>query len=185
MRKMTMIRWAACFAVVLLLMTASAFAQPFTAAWIYDSDNGSPALTTACPPQGTTPIPDGQIVKIFWDSNSNGPDPSDPQPAICIDPPACEQGPAGTVNYNQFLMNGVAQGIGAGYFYTDASFQSATVLPDPPRYYLRIFAQDGINYLWTSRVFTLSSGPQDVVLQQSDWTCGAGGPQCVVRDEHE
>ena len=180
-----MVRWLAGLAAVLLVLTASAFAQPFSAQWIYVSDLGAPALTTTCPPQGTTPIPDGRIVKIFWDSNGNGPDLTDPQPTVCTDPPLCEQGPIGTVNYNQFTMNGTANGYGPGYFLTDYNFNSVNVMPDPPRYYLRIYELDGVNFLWTSRVFTLTSGAQEIWLSQSDWTCGRGGPQCVVRDEHE
>jgi len=181
-----MVRWFTGLVVLLLVLAVSANAQPFSAAWIYvfEAGGGAP-LTTICPPQGTTPIPDGRLIKIFWDSNSNGPDVTDPQPAVCIDPPNCEQGPPGSVNYNQFTMNGQAQQFGPGYFYTAAYFSSSGILPDPPRYYLRIYQTDGINILWTTRVFTLSSGLQEIYLQQSDWTCGAGGPQCTVRDEHE
>jgi len=180
-----MVRWFAGFAVILLLISASAFAQGFSTSWINAPGIGT-MLTTVCPANGgTTPIPDGRIVKIFWDSNSNGPDAADPQPTVCNDPPNCDLGPAGTVNYSQFTMNGTNIGLGAGYFYTDANFTSVGVLPSPPRYYLRIYDTDGTTVLWTSNVFTLGSGAQDIYLQASDWTCGNAGPQCVVRDEHE
>jgi hypothetical protein len=180
-----MVRWIAGLGALLFLFTASVFAQPFIVTWYYTSDFGQP-LTTVCPAQGgTTPIPDGRTVKIFWDTNSNGPDATDPQPTVCIDPPLCEQGPPGAVNYDHFLMNGQAQGYGVGYFYTDPSFVSSGILPSPPLYYLRIYDTDGTTVLWTSRVFTIISGVQDIFLQYSDWTCGSGGPQCVVRDEHE
>ncbi|HEY3295031.1 MAG TPA: hypothetical protein VGL38_06315 [bacterium] len=180
-----MVRWFAGIATLLLLLTVTASAQPFSATWIYISDGGNAALTTACPPQGTTPIPDGRIVKIFWDSNNNGPDLVDPQPQVCIDPPDCIDGPPGSVNYNQFQMNGTAGGYGAGYFVTDnPNFASSGVTPDPSRYYLRIYQPDGVTVLWTSRAFTITTGAQEIWMQQSDWTCGTG-PQCVVRDEHE
>ena len=180
-----MVRWFAGLAALLFLVTVSAWAQPFSAAWIYAPDFGAAPLTTTCPPQGTTPIPDGRLVKIFWDANSNGPDTTDVQPTVCIDPPNCLQGPNGTVNYNQFTLNGQSQGLGAGYFYPYPNFTSAFTLPDPPRYYLRVYDTDGVTVLWTTRVYTLAIGPQEIWIQQSDWTCGSGGPQCVVRDEHE
>jgi hypothetical protein len=177
----TMLRWFAVLAVSLVL-SSFAVAQEFNATLVYAPVDGA-ALTTTC--EGATPIPDGRLIKIFWDVDSDGPDLTDPQPTICDVPPDCEGGPAGTVNFNRFAMNGTAMFSEAGYFYSDMDFTSIAQLPNPPRYYLRVYESDTTNFLWTSTVKTLVSGPQVVEFQRSDWTCGAGGPQCIVRDEHE
>jgi hypothetical protein len=89
------------------------------------------------------------------------------------------------VNFNQFTFNGVDMGYGAGYFDTDPLFQMAFSMPDPARYYLRAYESDGVTLLWTSTVKILTPGVQDVHFQRNEWTCGTGGPQCLVRDEHE
>jgi hypothetical protein len=170
------------FTALLLVIATSAFAQPFYATWSYRPENGA-ALTTAC--NGATPIPDTWVVKIYWDVDSDGPDLTDPMPTICDVPPECETGPNGTINFNQFAMNGVSIFGVAGYFETEWVFLSAAILPDPPRYYLRIYDPGSGNFLWTSTVKTLTSGLQEVNTVRADWTCGTGGPQCMVRDEHE
>lgn len=165
------------------LLSASAFAQGFNALFYYLSDNGTP-LVTVC--GGGTAIPDGRLVKIFHDTNNNGPDATDPQPTLCADPGNnCETGPSGTVNYNQFTLNGTFMGLGAGYFFTELPLISVGVVPANPFYYLRVYELDGTTVLWTSAVKTLVSGPNDVSYVQADWTCGATGPQCVVIDETE
>ncbi|MFZ5432466.1 MAG: hypothetical protein ACOZB3_01710 [Calditrichota bacterium] len=178
-----MIRWNASLIAVLCLTAAIAYAQPFSASLIYEPTTGGDPLYTAC--DNTTPIPDGRVVKIFWDQDGDGPDETDPQPTVCTDPPLCELGPVGTVNFNEFTINGEFWfGIG-GYFIPDLFFNSVNVLPESPRYYLRIYETDGTTVLWTSSVKTLTSGPQEVYWTRAEWTCGPAGPQCVVRDEHE
>jgi hypothetical protein len=177
-----MFRWLIVLVVLMIIPTGSLLAQGFNATWNYTSDDGSP-LYTSC--AGTTPIPDGRIVKIFWDVDGDGPDLGDPQPTICDVPPLCETGPLGTVNVDHFTVNGTAMGLGAGYFMSDIVFASVGTLPVPSRFYLRIFDTDGTTILWTSVVKTLPAGPQDIFLQRADWTCGPSGPQCVVRDAHE
>ncbi|MDD5087672.1 MAG: hypothetical protein PHI18_02585 [bacterium] len=59
------------------------------------------------------------------------------------------------------------------------------LLPPNTSYYLRVYEPDGTTVLWTSTVKTMASGPQEVTWTRSEWTCGAGGPQCIVRDEQE
>jgi hypothetical protein len=177
-----MIRWLVAFALLSLLIVPSAFAQ-FTSIWYYQPDPGNTALTTTC--NGTTPLPDGRLVKFFWDVDSDGPDSTDPVAPLCDHPPQCEDGPPLTVGLNQFTMNGTAMELGAGFFYMETGFSSVGGLLNPCRFYLRVYEADGINILWTSAVRTLADGYQEIGLSRSEWTCGAGGPQCIVRDEHE
>ena len=165
-----------------LLFSVSAWAQGFTAQLIYSTEDGLPLSTTCI---GSTPIPDGRMIKIFWDVDSDGPDLTDPQPTVCDVPPECETGPVTTVNYNQFAFNGTNMGYGAGYFDTDPLFQMLTNMPNPPRYYLRVYESDGVTLLWTSAVKVVEQGIQDIHFPRNEWTCGTGGPQCLVRDEHE
>jgi hypothetical protein len=178
-----MSRWFVVFALLLLIPAGSLFAQGFVVTWGYIPDDGGTALTTSC--SGSTPIPDGRIVRIFWDTDSDGPDLTDPQPPLCENPPDCAGSTITTVNYDHFAMTGNADGYGPGFFWTDPGFFSVDALPSPPRYYLRIYDVDGTTVLWTSVVKTFAVGYQEVRLVRSDWVCGAGGPQCVVRDAHE
>lgn len=177
-----MVRWLAVTSLLLLFLAPTAFGQ-FTALLNYAPENGAP-LTTVC--SGSTPLPDGRIIRIFWDVDSDGPDITDPLAPLCEAPPVCEDPAPGTVNFNQFTMNGTEVELGAGYFYTaPLSFNSFLGLPNPSRFYLRIYEADGTNILWTSVVKTIADGYQEVNFVRADWTCGATGPQCIVRDEHE
>jgi hypothetical protein len=127
------------------------------------------------------------MIKIFWDADSDGPDADDVQPTVCDYPElGCQGGPPETVNYNEFEFNGTYWNFGAGYFFAFSDFVSAVVLPDPPRYYLRVYEEDGETLLWTSTVRTMGPGlNEDWSLIESDWTCGSSGPECVVIDEVE
>lgn len=177
-----MLRWVILTASLFLILNTCAFGQGCSVDWYYIPENGSP-LTTVC--QGGTPVPDGYPIWVMWDANSNGPDISDLPADTCDVPPLCEGGPVGTTNYNEFPFNG-SSGIGSpGYFLTESSFQTTGALPGPPRFYLRVYEADGVTPLWTSIVYTVVTGPQEFFIPQSDWTCGAGGPQCVVIDEQE
>jgi hypothetical protein len=177
-----MLRRFAFAAAFLLMFTVPVWAQGFSVLFLYLPWEGSP-LTTTC--NGSTPIPDGRTVKIFWDADSDGPDLTDPQPIVCDEPPMCDTGPPQTVNYNQFTLNGAATGHGPGYFEPELLFTQPYDMPTPPRFYLRVYDTDGTTLLWTSAVKTVQSGIQDIHFAQTDWTCGSGGPQCLVRDEHE
>ncbi len=126
---------------------------------------GTP-LTTECP--GSTPIPDGVIVKIFWDNDNNGSDSDDPQPPLCANPPECADGPLQTVNFNQFAMNGASIGAGAGRFEATTFFNTVGDVLTPNNFYLRIFCSDG-NVLWTSAVMDLPSGASEVDVP--GWHC--------------
>ena len=175
-------RWYILIASVLLFINAPAFSQGCSVYWYYMPENGSP-LTTVC--QGGVPIPDGYEIKIMWDADSDGPDVEDTPAQLCIDPPLCEQGPPGSANINTILFSGEEFFGQGGYFIPERGFQTTGMLQTPPRYYLRIYEADGITPLWTSVVYTVVAGPQDIICLQSEWSCGAGGPQCVVIDEQE
>ena len=176
-----MLRWFIVLASLLLFINLAA-GQCCSVQWYYGSENGTP-LTTIC--QGGVPIPDGYPIKIMWDANSNGPDIADVPAPLCTDPPNCDLGPPGTANYNTMFFNGTA-GYGAlGYFYTETAFSSSGSLPNPPRFYLRVYEGDGVTPLWTTIVYTVVSGPQTYFIPQGDWSCGTGSPQCVVIGEHE
>jgi hypothetical protein len=179
-----MVRLSVVGAMFLLLMASVSLAQnqPFVAYFTYDPSGGA-ALTTTC--NGSTPIPDGWIVKIFWDVDSDGADDTDPLATLCTVPPTCEDGPNGTVNFNQFTMNGTEQLDAAGYFIAPLNFTSYAISPSPARYYLRIYDTAGVNFYWTSAVKTLDPGMVEIWFQRAEWFCGASGPRCVVRDEHE
>lgn len=166
-------------ALALVLITQQAMAQ-FNAILIHAEP--SAALTTTC--GGATPIPDGTIVKIFWDTDSDGPDNEDPQPILCTNPPDCND-PFNSVNFIEFEMNGVFQGLGAGFFLTDPAFSCTGTIPTPNRYYLRIYEPDNTTVLWTSTIFSVVVGLQEIYFTDLDWTCGSVGPQCTVLDESE
>jgi len=171
------------FLLIVFLMPLAVWAQPATVIWQYTSTGGAP-LDTSC--TGSVHIPDGWIAKIYWDSDSTGPDLNDPQPAICTSPPTCTTGPAYTVSFNRFLTNGTAQLLGEGYFLTASAMKVAIGLPARPRYYLRIFSpSDTTHALWTSTVKTMHTGAQTVAFLRSEWTCTPQTPQCIVKDAHE
>ncbi|MCB1061260.1 MAG: hypothetical protein KDB65_13645 [Calditrichaeota bacterium] len=167
------------FALALLFVSQLAMAQ-FNA--IVVQAPPASALTTTC--EGSTPIPDGALIKIFLDADSDGPDMDDPQPTVCTDPPDC-QVPFGAVNFNEFTMNGVALAIGTGYFGTEPPFSCTTTIPGTGRFYLRVYEPDNTTVLWTSTVFTVQTGLQEIYFSDIDWTCGSTGPQCTVIDESE
>jgi len=177
-----MLRWLISAAFLFLFYNVTAFGQGASVYWYYMPENGIP-LTTVC--EGGIPLPDGREVKIMWDANNNGPDISDTPAPLCIDPPLCEQGPAGSCNLNTFTFNGQAIFGQAGYFFTDPGFQTIGAIADPPKFFLRIYDLDGTTPLWTTVVYTVFTGPQDIFIPQTDWACGAGGPQCIVLDAQE
>ena len=160
---------------LMLIRASAANAQGGSILWYWYDDGDGPAevpLTDACP--GGTPIPDGATIQIFWDNDGNGPDDDDPQPTLCDTPPLCEGGPVGTVNRNQFALNGEAQFIGAGYFAMESAFASVGGLPpNPQRYYLRLCI-GGMR--WESSVCTLTAGareygPSSFGANAYTWTC--------------
>jgi hypothetical protein len=184
----TMTRWIIAVAAILMLFASASFGQGFVVNISYygpPTYPDSPPLTTVC--DGTTPLPDGRIIRIFHDRNPVGPDPTDLQPVICNNPPDCEDGPVGRVNFNEFTVNGVESGNGAGYFYTARNFASAGGLPTgSPYYYLRIYEPDGVTVLWTSEMMWMGmQGYYEIHLTAESWTCGQGGVQCLVIDETE
>jgi len=164
---------------LLLMVGQQVFAQ-FNATLVHALP--STPLTTTC--GGGTPIPDGWPIKIFMDIDSDGPDNEDPQPTVCTDPPFCSSPPDG-VNFNTFYFNGTEYLGGLGQFYADPAFTCIGTIPGTGRFYLRIYEADNVTLLWTSRVFTVSAGWQEISFVDADWTCGQVGPQCLVVDETE
>jgi hypothetical protein len=134
-------------------------------------------LTTTC--DGSDPLPDGIPVEIFWDVDGDGPDDTDPQPPLCDNPPDCLDGPAHTVNYNEFLMNGEAMFGVPGTFAVDRDFQTVGDVLSPNRFYLRIFCSDG-NVLWESEVVDVPSGPSERQLHQFLCHTCSGIPEVPV-----
>jgi hypothetical protein len=104
-------------------------------------------LNTTCP--GQTPIPDGQMIDIWWDADNNGPTPND------IQPPVGNPEDGGTVTFNQFPMNGLVDLDQEGTFYTaDPLVTNGNVpLPGLNRFYLIV---NTATAKWTSEPFTAS-----------------------------
>jgi hypothetical protein len=134
----------------------SATAQPFTPSvtFLYTTE----VLTTTC--DGSTPLPDGIPVLIFWDQDGDGPDATDPQPPLCDNPPDCGGGPSFTVNYNVFPINGAALLGIPGTFAVETDFSTVGDVLSPNRFYLRIYCSDG-NVLWTSEPMDIPQGPSE------------------------
>jgi len=110
-------------------------------------------LTDEC--DGGDPLPDGTLVCIYWDHDSDGPDGGDPFP--------------GDPNFSCFGMNG--ESIGAnGTFYTDPALSFPNAIPSPNDFYIRVFIGEEGNLCWTSEVFTIPPGFSEIELD--DWTCG-------------
>lgn len=158
------------FAALLLALASMSYAQGFCA-FIYD--DGFP-IRDAC--TGGNPVPDGTVIYVYWDANSNGPDASDVLAPVCDAPPGCLTGPPGTVNFNTMTVNSAEWGFDPGEFFPDYAFCSVGMMTNPPRYYLVIPLPNGVT--WTSRVMTFVSGPDnDTDLLQPDWSC-VGNP-CI------
>lgn len=119
-------------------------------------------LTDSC--NGGDPLPDGTSVHLYWDQNANGPDGAD------LPPPLCPAFPC--VHFNTFLLNGEEQMGAPGTFCTDPAI-SFEFFPQPNRFYLRVFVCDH-EIVWTSQVFTVEPGIQELELE--DWTCGPCEP---------
>ena len=135
--------------------------------------NDQQVLTTEC--GGGTPLQDGVLIKLFWDQNGDGPDPSDPQPPLCADPPDCANGPSLTANFTELPINGVDVQLGAGYFYATRAFTTIGELLSPSRYYGRIYCSDG-NVLWTSDVIDVLGGYGEYLMTFPACTPCEGGP---------
>lgn len=134
-----------------------------------------------------TPLPDGTLLKLYWDNDNNGPDDDDPQPTLCDDPPVCETGPSFTCNYNELPMNGEELLGQAGQFFDEQGWRIVGGLLSPSRFYFRICLP---NSRIVSNVFSVVAGPQDI---DPTWTCSdtvcpgcltALAPQAVEASEN-
>ncbi|MFZ5433794.1 MAG: hypothetical protein ACOZB3_08485 [Calditrichota bacterium] len=120
--------------------------------------NDSQTLTTEC--GGSTSLPEGVIIKLFWDRDGDGVDNEDPPPPLCDNPPNCEGSPAGTVNFIEMPINGPTIGLGEGQFMANLFFTTVGDVLTPNRFYARIYCADG-NVLWTSQVVDVPAGPSE------------------------
>ena len=143
-----------------LTLAGGALGQGFSVIWYwYDDMDGAPEppLSDAC--ENGTPLPDGTIIRIYWDNDDNGPDDDDPQPCVWDGwpeppPPNCPFG------MNQFQMNGEFNELGPGYFAMESAWSSGGILPPlPHRYYLRLCIGD---IRWESSVVTVHVGAQEI-----------------------
>jgi len=138
--------------------------------------NGDQTLFTSC--DGTTPLAEGVMLKIFWDRDGDGPDDEDTPPPLCDDPPDCVSGPSQTVNVIEFPINGVDGDIGPGLFYMMRALYTVGDMLVPNRYYVRVFCTDG-NVLYTSQVVDVPPGPSE---RELDFICTPcdGAPEVPV-----
>ena len=126
-------------------------------------------LTDNCTPSGT-PLPDGRIIRIFWDENANGPDAAD------------QPWPLSNCNFNQDTLNGAWSGCLdiPGTFHTWCRAQWVVLsAPAAPanRYYVKVYCEDGETpqYVSTVRPFAgwywNGSYVQEDYFQFSDFSC--------------
>ncbi|MBL0061855.1 MAG: hypothetical protein IPP40_10360 [bacterium] len=140
---------------VLGVMVTKGWAN-FNAFLIYNGGVAEPALSDSC--FDGTPLPDGTIVSIFWDLDSDGPDDDDNlvPTGIGFD----------RANYNVFQMNGAAVLGHAGAFITDPLFTFGSNQPNPSRFWLRICIPGADRY-WRSDIFSPVQGLQDIYFGSS------------------
>ncbi len=142
---------------MLFSMTSLSLAQPAAIAWVYDNVDGHPPLADQC--TNGTPLGDGSaIVVVKWDWNipPNGPDPNDPPPT--------------NANWTTFAINGEAQGMGPGYFYSDP-YQVIPILPatDSSNYYLQLSFIGNPGACWYTQSFHIDPGVAEINI--TSWTC--------------
>ncbi|MCC6476802.1 T9SS type A sorting domain-containing protein [bacterium] len=148
------------FILSLFAMTSFSYGQGF-AVLLYSSEQ---LITDAC--EGGDFVPDGTVIKVFWDANGNGPDTTDAQPVEGAGPMEC--------NFNQFTVNGAGFGLPGGFF-TETAFSIPTGVPDSPSYYLKI-CLDANELQWVTDTFVVSAGLQERIFGNSlpeyvPWSC--------------
>lgn len=137
-------------------------------------------LTKTC--KGKEPLPDSTPVYIYNDTDKDGPDDTDPLATICAEPPKCETGPGGSLNFNRFVINGKREMELPGCFAIDPIFVSIGAMPEFPQFYLRAMYAETLRtdsgtvekkITWTSVVHTMMEGPPvDADLGSAKmWTC--------------
>lgn len=154
---------------VVLALTSESQAQ-ITACWtscvsgVGGVDTYFPLLTTC---DGGQPLPDGTLIKIYWDANGNGPDAIDEQPEI-------GEGYA-QFNFNTFTINGEAMlGIPGTFINEAACFHSPYYFPVPPRYYLVVETPE---IRWVSAVVELPDEYYEPTLETpEEWSCESRVP---------
>jgi len=144
------------FVALVLVVCASAWAQANAIFYTFTP------LTDQC--GGGAPLPATCQAVIYWDSNNNGPDPSDAPVPLGDCPQCCVQN-AWNLNGNDYL------GM-PGTFFTDPAFTPAGAVALPQRYFFRVACQDVI---WTSPTSLVNYGYSEHDISQG-WTCEVAAP---------
>jgi hypothetical protein len=156
---------------VTFLWLSSALAQTFQASFnTMDPVSGDLAPLDSLCGGMNHPIGDGTIVEVWWDRNPAGWGPEDTLAPLCDHAPNCDygSGPIGTVCFNMFQFNGLAEANVAGTFFSEYLYAYGDI-PSPARFYLRVCLGWRIYY---SRSVTFAPGEvTDVNFGQTDWTC--------------
>lgn len=127
-------------------------------------------LTTDC--DSDVPLAEGTNIYVMWDAdNDHTPSAGDRLPTLCTTEPCGFQ----TVNFNQFTLNGIALGLGAGMFGTELAFSTYGEHLDPSRFYLEIRCTDG-NVLWRSEMVDVPDGLSDQPLDSVHCFACVGSP---------
>lgn len=149
------------FLSIVYLALASASHAQFNACWVsYEGvTNTYFQLLSSC--EGGVPLPDGTPIKIYWDANENGPDPTDQQPVVGEGFAQC--------NFNTFEINGVeVLGI-PGTFYSYTCFTISTTIPQPSLYYLVVETPE---VRWVSAVVEIFGSYSEPTLETpEEWSC--------------
>lgn len=104
---------------------------------------------------------DGPMVELYWDSNNNGPDPSDP-------PAMTDSWPLPTPY--RFMLNGEFILGCAGTFYPEQPYVRTTGTPQPSRYWMRI-CNPPSGVIWISDVTNVYDGLGEYTWRFDQWTC--------------
>jgi hypothetical protein len=146
---------------LLTVAAVTAFGQPAELYFNY-YDNGTPPaeVPMAYPCWSGTVFNDGPAICLFWDNDANGPDADDPQPVVGTD--------SGQVSMNCFAMNGVALGLGAGFFGALDAMRFQVLPLNNPIYYIQISAE---GTCYQSDTFRVTPGPLTLELVQSQLHC--------------
>jgi hypothetical protein len=155
------------FLVLVTLMTAGlAQAQEGLAAFSYTMDIYPSNTPLGCPCTNPVPYGDGLVsYGVYWDRNGNGVDAADSLIPVGVG--------YGQGSWQCASFNGVMQGFGAGFFYTEEPLviQDLPVAPDSAMYYLQISTSGSSNCCWTTISVPIETGYHEIPFQRSDWTC--------------
>lgn len=153
---------------VLMISSLAFSSDPAVVFVCYQDADTANALGCGCTTATRVPFADGTNMCIMWDANhatSPGPDTADVQ---------ISQGDGyGESNFGCTSFNGPDVGLATGFFCFDPGLVISQPVPsDSSWYYIKICATE---CQWYSASFQVLSGPSDVNLTPSDWTCSDSG----------